>query len=82
MKIDFSEGEGDVADRETTSKLRAVAPLRMQSEKIDKRVRTEELVSSHGAVKLLNDDSVELFKETLPRVNLISMPLSGNYVGP
>ena len=30
------------------------------------RVRTEELVASHDAIKLLNDECVELFKETLP----------------
>ena len=30
------------------------------------RVRTQELVASHDAVKLLNDESVELIKVTLP----------------
>ena len=62
MKIERSEAEGThMADRETISKLRVVAPLRIQSGKND-----EELVASHDAIKLLNDESVELIKETLP----------------
>ena len=33
-------------------------------------VRTEELVASHDAIKLLNDESVELIKVTLPSPTL------------
>ena len=67
MKIERSEAEGThMADRETIYKLRAVATLRSQSRKSPQRVRTEELVASHDAIMLLNDESVELIKVTLP----------------
>ena len=69
MKTELSETERiHLADRETTSKLNGSCAIQASEWEERQRVRTEELVVSHDAIQLSNDDddSLELFKETLP----------------
>ena len=63
MKIERSEAEEThTVHREMIPKLRAVATLRSQSGKSGQNRG----VGSHDAIKLLNDEYVELIKVTLP----------------
>ena len=76
MKTELSETERiHLADRETTSKLNGSCAIQASEWEERQRVRTEELVVSHDAIQLSNDDddSLELFKETLPSPALMRL---------
>ena len=68
MKSELSEAERTLlADEQLASKLAGNCTTQASEWEVRQRMRAEELVASQETIKLLNDDdSLELFKETLP----------------
>jgi hypothetical protein len=63
-----------LADKELASKLTGSCATQASEWEERQRLRAEELVAIHDTIKLLNDDdSLELFKETLPSPTLMQL---------
>merc|ERR1712012_90889 len=75
MKSELSEAEKTLlADQELASKLTGSCAAQASEWEERQRLRAEELVAIHDTIKLLNDDdSLELFKETLPSPTLMQL---------
>merc|ERR1712136_154153 len=75
MKAELSEAERTLlADKELASKLTGSCATQASEWEERQRLRAEELVAIHDTIKLLNeDDSLEMFKETLPSPTLMQV---------